>query len=89
MSTAASTDPAALQARITQLDKRLNELEYRFELENPSIPWTVIAAAVAAVVPNAEIIGIDHIAENQPQVLIQNLWSVGGRLDLFSSHRVR
>ena len=85
----ATADPSTLQARIDTLEKRLAELEYRFELEHPTIPWTVITAAVAAVLPNAEIIGIDYIAESQPQVLIQNLWSVGGRLDLFSSHRVR
>lgn len=85
----APADPSTLQSRIDALEKRLAELEYRFELENPTIPWTVITAAVATILPDAEIIGIDFIAESHPQVLIQNLWSVGGRLDLFSSHRVR
>jgi hypothetical protein len=85
----APADPSALLGRIEALEKRLQELEFRFELENPTIPWTVITAAVAAVLPTAAIMGIEQIAETQPQVLIQNLWSVGGRLDLFSSHRVR
>jgi hypothetical protein len=79
----------ALEVHVQILEKRLAELEARFELENPFIPWHVICAAVAAVVPDGRIVGIARLAETHPEVLIQNLWSVGGRLDLFSSHRLR
>lgn len=89
MSAALEKETAALRARVEALEKRLAELEERFEIEHPYIPWMVIAAAVAAVLPDARITGIELIAETQPQMLIQNLWSVGGRLDLFSSHRIR
>lgn len=79
---------AKMQERIGTLEKQLADLQYRFELEHPNIPWHVLAAAVAAVLPNARITGIIP-GEKFADILTQNLWSVGGRLDLFSSHRIR
>jgi hypothetical protein len=79
---------AKMQDRIGLLEKQLADLQYRFELENPNIPWHVLAVAVAAVVPNGRITGVIP-GEKFADILTQNLWSVGGRLDLFSSHRIR
>jgi hypothetical protein len=87
--TADSDRTKALEERVLTLEKCLAELELRFELENPYVPWHVLAAAVAAVVPDGRIVGVARLAETHPEVLIQNLWSVGGRLDIFSSHRLR
>lgn len=79
---------ARLQERVGTLEKELAELKFRFELENPDIPWHVLAAAVAAVIPNGRIMGVIP-GEKFADIITQNLWSVGGRLDLFSSHRIR
>jgi hypothetical protein len=79
---------ARLQERVDSLEEKLADLQFRFELENPHIPWHVLAAAVAAVVPNGRITGVIP-GEKFADILTQSLWSVGGRLDLFSSHRVR
>lgn len=73
---------AALEARIAALEARLND-------ELPEVPWFVIAAAVAAVVPNTRIIEIAEVIEGRASATLQNLWCVGGRLELLGSHRLR
>jgi hypothetical protein len=72
----------ALEARIAALEARLND-------ELPEVPWFVIAAAVAAVVPNARIIEIAAVIEGRATATLQNIWCVGGRLELLGSHKLR
>ena len=90
MSTAATPQQVqVLEGRVAALEKQVEALLLRLDIDLPEIPWTVICAAVAAVMPDSRITGISWVSESQTETMIQNLWSVGGRLDLFSSHRVR
>ncbi|MCX7713032.1 MAG: hypothetical protein N2035_05130 [Chthoniobacterales bacterium] len=80
----------ALELRVQQLENELNSLRKRLDFELPEVPWAVICAAVAAVLPDVEIKSISRILpDSHPEIIVQNLWSVGGRLDLFTSHRIR
>lgn len=80
----------ALEQRVQVLEKELTSLRQRLDFELPEVPWAVICAAVAAVLPDAEIRSISRILpDSHPEIIVQNLWSVGGRLDLFTSHRIR
>lgn len=66
-----------------RLEERLAELEQRLQtIEAESIPWHVIAAAVAAAMPDVRIVSI---AEAPPQ----RLWEASSRLRNVSSHQLR
>jgi hypothetical protein len=80
----------ALEARILDLEERLARLEDCFAQECPHVPWDVIAVAVAAVFPSAKMLAAAPLPDaRRAPVVYQNLWCVGGRLDLFRSHRIR
>lgn len=85
-----TTDPThqALLDRIAQLEARLSALESRLDLELPEVPWHVIAAAVAAILPDAKITAINRAADTLTMSPL-NFWAMGGRLEHFESHRLR
>lgn len=80
----ATTDTAVLLDRIAALEARLAAVEARVGIEPPedeSIPWTVIAAAVAAVVREPFAIRRVELAP-APEV---NWWGLEGRVRQFSN----
>jgi hypothetical protein len=87
---AADDGSAAMETRIRDLEERIAQLEDCFAQECPHVPWDVIAVAVAAVFPSAKMLAAAPLPEaHSAPVVYQNLWCVGGRLDLFRSHRIR
>ena len=78
--TTPSQHPDAVYQR---MEERIAELEQRLQsMEAESVPWHVIAAAVAAVVPDARIV-------SNAEVPSQRLWETSGRLRNVSSHQLR
>ena len=74
----ATTETARLLDRLAALEARLAEVERRAGIEPPvddSIPWTVIVAAVAAVVREPFAIRLVELAP-APDV---NWWGLDGR----------
>ncbi|TVR45653.1 MAG: hypothetical protein EA425_17900 [Puniceicoccaceae bacterium] len=82
-------DPIVLAERIQELEARLARLEHRLDDDLPEVPWHVIVAAVAAVLPNARILGVTQPGGTSVQRTHLSFWSFGGRLDHFGTHRVR
>lgn len=92
MSAAAPTAEAfaALEARVAALEKQVADLLAPAPASKPApaspaaapIPWKVIAAAVAAVVPEAHRILSIEMMGLPPM----NLWSFEGRRAIFMSH---
>lgn len=79
-----------MESRIATLESRLAALEKRIEKELPEIPWPVLCLAVAAVFPRAQIIHVAAIGDARTSPATQqNLWCIGGRMELFRSHRIR
>jgi len=81
-------NPESLLAKIAELESRLRVME-DWVVPHDSIPWSVICAAVAAVMPNAKIIDVQPLTTQTSQMVLQNLWSFGGRMSLLASHRLR
>ncbi len=80
----ATTETAILLDRIAALEARLAEVERRAGIEPPldeSIPWTVIVAAVAAVVREPFAIRMVELAP-APEV---NWWGLEGRVRQFAN----
>lgn len=81
----ATTETARLLDRIAALEARLAVLEERAGIEPPEtdegIPWTVIVAAVAAVVREPFAIRYVELAP-APEV---NWWGLEGRVRHFSN----
>jgi hypothetical protein len=80
----ATTETARLLDRIAALEARLAEVERRAGIESPldeSIPWTVIVAAVAAVVREPFAIRMVELAP-APEV---NWWGLEGRVRHFTN----
>lgn len=77
--------PGALRpvlARMEALEARVAELESELGID---IPWMVLAAAVAAAVPNSAIVAVTPEGGSAAQ----RTWSMSGRLILMRSHNVR
>ena len=72
--------------RLDSIHARLRVLE-DIVVPHDSIPWTVIAAAVAVAVPNSGIVSVKPL--NSSESVLQNLWSFDGRMRIFDSHRLR
>lgn len=85
----ATAETARLLDHIAALEARLAEVEHRLGIETPegvdNIPWTVIVAAIAAVVREPFAIRRVEIAA-APGV---NWWGMEGRLRQFSSRPLR
>ncbi len=77
-----------LEQRLAQLEARLARLEAHIAAELPEVPWQVIAAAVAAVVPGGRIVSVNPAMDKLTSRTL-NFWTVGGRLEQFESHRRR
>lgn len=80
--------PDPILQRIADLEARLARLEAHIAAELPEVPWAVLAAAVAAVIPGGRIVAVNRAMEQLPSRTL-NFWTVGGRLDQFESHRIR
>ncbi len=66
-----------------RMEKRIADLEQRLlTMEAESVPWHVIAAAVASAVPDSRIVSISEAPA-------QRLWEASGRLRNVSSHELR
>lgn len=83
-----STEEASLYHRLAQVEARLAKLEAYLARELPEIPWQVLVAAVAALVPGGRIVSVNPAMDQLPSRTL-NFWTVGGRLDHFESHRRR
>lgn len=84
----AEVSTAELLAKIDALEKKVQHLEQRLADELPEVPWHVLAAAVAAVVPDGRLVSAKRVAEAPPFAPF-NFWGIGGRLEQFESHRFR
>jgi hypothetical protein len=68
---------------LEQLKSRLAEMELRLEsMQSDAIPWHVIVAAVAAVMPGARVVRVAPASS-------QSLWHASGLLRNISSHQLR
>ncbi len=69
--------------RMAALETRIAELEQQCEAAQLNIPWHIICAAVAAVMPNARIIRVT------PMVPIGDRWRTSALLRNIYSHQIR
>ncbi len=77
-----------LLERLDAMDARLRLLE-DIVVPHDSIPWTVIAAAVALAAPGSRIVSVQPSHSVATDAVLQNLWSFDGRMRIFESHRLR
>ncbi len=81
-------DPqASIMDKLLELERRILAIE-NIVIPHDSIPWTVIAAAVAAALPDAQIISVRPSVQTA-DIFLQKLWSIEGRMRQFDSHKVR
>jgi hypothetical protein len=79
----ANSPPTSAEDRISALEARIAELERQCEAAQLTIPWHVICAAVAAVMPNVRIIRVTHAAPNR------DAWHTSALLQNIHSHHIR
>jgi hypothetical protein len=75
--------PTGSQDRLSALEERIAELEQQCEAAQVTVPWHVICAAVAAVMPNVRII---RVAQAAP---IRDRWQTSALLRNVNSHQIR
>ncbi len=75
--------PAGFEDRIRALESRIAELENQCEAAQLDIPWHVICAAVAAVMPDVRVI---HVARVRTSA---NRWQTSALLRNVNSHQIR
>ena len=75
--------PTHSEDRLLALEKRLAELEQHCEAANLTIPWHVICAAVAAVMPDVRIVQVTQVSPKR------NLWQTSALLRNVNSHQIR
>lgn len=78
----ADPSPTRLEARIAALEARIAELEQQCEVAQLNIPWHVICAAVAAVMPNVRIVRVTHAVPTRDR------WQSSGVLQNMHSHQL-
>lgn len=69
--------------RLLALEERIAELEQQCEAAQLGIPWHVICAAVAAVMPDVRVIEVAQVAS------IRNIWQTNALLRNVNSHQIR
>lgn len=69
--------------RLLALEARIAELEQQCETAQLGIPWHVICAAVAAVMPNVRIIRVEQVTP------IRTSWQTSALLRNVNSHHIR
>ena len=75
--------PTNPEDRLRALEARIAELEQQCEAAQLDIPWHVICAAVAAVMPNVRIIRVTSAAP------IRDTWQTSALLRNLNSHQIR
>ena len=78
-----SPSPTAYEDRLLELEARIAELESQCEVARLGIPWHVICAAVAAVMPEVRIIRVAPVAP------VRDRWQTSGLLRNVNSHQIR
>jgi len=79
----AKSATASAEDRISALEARVIELERQCEAAQLTIPWHVICAAVAAIMPNVRIIRVTQLAPNRDS------WHTSALLQNIHSHNIR
>jgi hypothetical protein len=75
--------PTSSEDRLLALEARIAELEQQCELAQLDIPWHVICAAVAAVMPDVRIIRVAQVTPNRDK------WRTSALLRNVNSHQIR
>lgn len=75
--------PISPEDRLLALEVRIAELEQQCEAAQLDIPWHVICAAVAAVMPDVRVIRV------APVTPIGNRWQTSALLRNVNSHQIR
>jgi hypothetical protein len=78
-----SPSPTSYEDRLLALEARIAELERQCAVAQLDIPWHVICAAVAAVMPNVRII---RVAPASP---VRDGWHTSALLRNLNSHQIR
>ena len=78
----ASTAILATEERFARLEARIAELELMCEAAQMGIPWHVICAAVATVLPNVRIVSVAPAPG-------RDKWSTNALLRNLNSHQIR
>lgn len=73
----------SMEERFAALEARITELEQQCEVAQLNIPWHVICAAIAAVMPNVKIIEVTPVSPNTDG------WQTSAKLQNLYSHKVR
>lgn len=69
-------------ARLSALEERLARLEFELDsLRAEILPWHVICAAVAAVMPDVRVVRVHPVRDES--------WKAVGRLRHLTSHEIR
>jgi hypothetical protein len=79
----ATPSPTSMEERMRALETRIAELEQQCEAAQLTIPWHVICAAVAAIMPNVRIVRVTHAAP------IRDAWHTSALLQSIHSHHIR
>jgi hypothetical protein len=75
--------PTSLEDRMLALEARIAELEKQCEVAQLNIPWHVICAAVAAVMPHVRVVRVAPVSQ------IRNQWRTSALLRNINSHQIR
>jgi len=75
--------PTSAEDRMSALEARIAKLEQQCEAAQLTIPWHVICATVAAVMPNVRIIRMT------PAAPIGDPWRISALLKNIYSHQIR
>jgi hypothetical protein len=74
---------SSFEDRLLALEARIAELEQQCEVAHLDIPWHVICAAVAAVMPDVRVIHIEQARSSA------NRWQTSALLRNVNSHQIR
>jgi hypothetical protein len=75
--------PTSPEDRLLALEARIAELEQQCEAARLDIPWHVICAALAAVMPNVRVIRVT------PAAPVRDTWQTSALLRNLNSHKIR